>query len=218
MRRAVLLAAITLPLLTAGCGAKARASENAKAVSAPSREEVDAGSLRSSIPAIEAYNQDNNTYAGVTLAKLRSYDTQVANISIAKADKKSYCIESVGADPHLFFAGSNGTIMLGSCADPASGKPYDPPPTEASSSSSEPQDGLSSLRASIPAIEAYFNDHNTYIGTTVSKLREDIDQGLPDITIVSAKKKTYCIEIAADGVTFFDKGPMGSFERGHCPG
>lgn len=76
---------------------------------------------------------------------------------------------------------------------------------------------VANLRASIPAIEAYWQDHNgTYSGMTLSKLRQ-IDYGLPEIKIISAKKRTYCIEIDVKGASAFTRGPMGKIETGTCP-
>jgi hypothetical protein len=166
---------------------------------------------------IEAYREDNNTYAGMTLARLAEIDREIVGLSIASAGKQTYCVEATAGNSRAFKNGPSAEITLGSCSDPNSGKPYNPPPSEGSTSSSESLDAPSSIRAAIPAIEAYYYDHKTYTGMTVSKLREDIDAGLPAIRIVSAKKKTYCIEIAPNGVSFFNKGPGLNIERGHCP-
>ncbi|MGA9762525.1 MAG: hypothetical protein WBQ14_08890 [Gaiellaceae bacterium] len=175
--------------------------------------------LRASIAAIETYYQDHNTYAGMTLAELRYIDPWIPDISIVSAKKKTYCIEATGGDSRIFKNGPTGEMMIGSCADPTNGKPYEPPPSEEPepSSSSEPLDGAGALRSSIPAIEAYWQDHNAYTGMTASKLRETIDAGLPEIKIVSAKKNTYCIEIAVGGASSFVRGPMGAVMQGHCP-
>lgn len=173
--------------------------------------------LRYSVPAIEAYRQDHGTYAGMSLGTLRYIDPGIPDISIVSASKQMYCVEAAAADSRFFKNGPTGKIMLGSCGDPKSGKPFNPPPSEEPLPSSEPLDAASALRASIPAIEAYWQDHNAYTGMTASKIRETIDAELPDIKIVSAKKKTYCIEIAVNGVSSFTQGPMGNIERGHCP-
>jgi hypothetical protein len=199
--------------------------KNGKPYAPPPAEPGDGGSessiasnpLRNSIPAIEAYRQDNGTYAGISLATLRYIDPWIPDISIVRADKRTYCVEAVASGSRTFKNGPTGEIMLGSCGDPKSGKPFSPPPSEEPSPSTEPLDGPSALRASIPAIEAYWQDHTSYAGMTVSNLREKIDAGLPDIKIVSAKKKTYCIEIAVDGVSSFTQGPMGEIKQGHCP-
>ena len=49
--------------------------------------------VRMAIPAVEAWNADHNTYAGLTLAGLRSYDAAVKNVRIIRATKTTYCIE-----------------------------------------------------------------------------------------------------------------------------
>ena len=54
--------------------------------------------VRSSIPAVEAYFADNNTYAGATLAYLQTtYDQGIKNIVIQSATATTYCVESVAA-------------------------------------------------------------------------------------------------------------------------
>jgi hypothetical protein len=196
-----------LLLLAVACGTKTRKHENAQA----------ATKLRASVAAIEAYRLDHNgTYAGMTLARLRDIDSGIATISVVSASKKTYCAEATAGDARAFKNGPASAIMLGSCSDPKSGKPYKSPPPVESSSSSKPLDSINALRASIPAIEAYLQDHNGYTGMTASKLRKEIDQGFPPIKIVSAEKNTYCIEITVDGVSSFARGPMGSIRSGHC--
>ena len=190
MRRAVPLVAIVLVLLAVACGTKASKNENA-----PDEANLRASvaNLRASIPAIEAYYQDNNTYIGLTLTGLQSIDAGIRGISIVSASEQTYCVEATSGGSRAFKNGPSGEIMLGSCSDPNGGKPYNPASSEESSSSSETLDAFSSLRASLPAIEAYYQDHNRYSGMTLSKLRQ-IDPGLPEIKIVSAKKETYCVE------------------------
>src|ERR671917_2514909 len=53
--------------------------------------------VRASIPAVEAYYADNNTYADMTLAKLQgSYDAGVKNITFGTTlNATTYCIQSV---------------------------------------------------------------------------------------------------------------------------
>jgi hypothetical protein len=62
------------------------------------------------------------------------------------------------------------------------------------------------LRASIPAIEAWNADHDTYAGATLDTLRRAYDYGLADIVVVRASRKTYCIESTVDGVTYSKAG------------
>jgi len=56
--------------------------------------------VRASIPAIEAYYADNNTYAGATLSFLQTtYDAGVKNIVVQSVSSTTYCIQStVGAE------------------------------------------------------------------------------------------------------------------------
>jgi hypothetical protein len=55
--------------------------------------------LRAAVPAIEAYAADHNGYAGMTLAALRTYDAGITDITIVRATRDTYCIESgTGAD------------------------------------------------------------------------------------------------------------------------
>ena len=214
MRRAVPLVAIVLVLLAVACGTKASKNENAQD---EANVRASVANLRASIPAIEAYWQDHSAYTGMTLAGLRSIDAGIAGISIVSASKQTYCAEATSGDSRAFKNGPSGEIMLGTCSDPKGGKTYIPPPSEVSTSSSESLDAPSSMRAAIPAIEAYWQDHNgTYSGMTLSKLRQ-IDYGLPEIKIISAKKRTYCIEIDVKGASAFTRGPMGKIETGTCP-
>lgn len=210
MRRAALLAAILLVLLAVACGTKARAHENAQ------DEATSVANLRASLPAIEAYKQDHNAYTGMTPVELHDYDSQIANISIVSARKQTYCIEATGGDSRVFKNGPAAGIMLGTCDDSSNGVPVDSSSADDSSIYTESLDALGSIRASIPAIEAYDQDHNGYSGMTLSKLHQ-IDYGLPEIKIVSAKKRSYCIEINVKGASAFTQGPMGKIETGTCP-
>ena len=56
--------------------------------------------VRAAVPGVEAFNADNATYSGMTLASLKAYDQGVKNISIdpAQTNATGYCIYSdVGA-------------------------------------------------------------------------------------------------------------------------
>jgi hypothetical protein len=203
MRRAIPLAAILISLLPIGCGTKAQNHED------------DARALRAAIPSVLAYYQDHNTYDGMTVAELHNYDAAIESLSIVRLSKKTYCVETGSGNPHVFFDTETFALMLGACSDPNNGEPLNSS-SEDSSSSGESSDALSLLRASIPAIEAYYQDnYGSYSGMTLSKLRQ-LDAGLPELRLVDVKKQTYCAEIEADGTSAFTRGPNGEIMLGSC--
>ena len=69
-----------------------------------SRAEVSAAkaNVRASIPGVEAFYADHNTYSGLHLTKLQlSYDAGIKNISVVRATAASYCVQSIGRPGHL---------------------------------------------------------------------------------------------------------------------
>ena len=72
------------------------------------------------------------------------------------------------------------------------------------------------VRASIPAIEAFYADNNTYAGATLSYLQSTYDQGVKNIVIQSAGSTTYCIESTVGGKVFNKKGPGADIVSGVC--
>ena len=50
--------------------------------------------VRYAVPAIEAYRAYHNGYAGMTLDALNKYDATIADITIVRATRDTYCIES----------------------------------------------------------------------------------------------------------------------------
>jgi hypothetical protein len=92
-------------------------------------------------------------------------------------------------------------------------------------------DAEANVRASIPAVEAYFADNNGfagdfadgdastvgYTGMTVALLRQRYDAGIRDVRIVRADAKTYCVESGSGSGTFHKAGPAAQIEPGHCP-
>src|SRR5919199_4153615 len=72
--------------------------------------------VRASIPAIEAYYADNNTYSGMTLAKLQSsYDQGVKNVSFGTLSATSYCVYSSVGQASFQKNGPGADIVVGSC-------------------------------------------------------------------------------------------------------
>jgi type IV pilus assembly protein PilA len=73
------------------------------------------------------------------------------------------------------------------------------------------------VRSSIPAVEAYFADNNTYAGATLAYLQTTYDQGVKNIVIQSASSTTYCVESVVGAETFKKAGPGADIVTGACP-
>jgi type IV pilus assembly protein PilA len=73
------------------------------------------------------------------------------------------------------------------------------------------------VRSSIPAVEAYFADNNTYSGATLAYLQTTYDQGVKNIVIQSASSTTYCVESTVGAETFKKAGPGADIVTGACP-
>jgi type IV pilus assembly protein PilA len=64
------------------------------------------------------------------------------------------------------------------------------------------------VRASIPAVEAYFADSTTgYTGMTLAVLQSSYDQGIKGIEVVSATATSYCVESVVGGKSWKKDGP-----------
>jgi type IV pilus assembly protein PilA len=72
------------------------------------------------------------------------------------------------------------------------------------------------VRSSIPAVEAYFADNNTYAGATLAYLQTTYDQGVKNITIQSATATTYCVQSVVGAETFNKNGPGADIVSGTC--
>jgi hypothetical protein len=167
--------------------------------------------VRNAIPALEAYAVDHGGYKGVTLAKIRRYDTSIRNIAIRRATRRTYCIQSTTRPP-AHKAGPGAPVSTGSCAVRGTPIPFTPPPSD----DPQPTTAEQRLRAAVPAIEAYAADHSGYAGMTIAALRK-YDAGIADITIVRALRDTYCIESGADAQQFHKNGPGEAAAPGPCP-
>lgn len=72
--------------------------------------------LRAAIPAIEAYYADNGTYAGMTDDLLRAnYDAGIPTITLVRANKNTYCVESTVEGVTFHKAGPAKDIASGPC-------------------------------------------------------------------------------------------------------
>jgi type IV pilus assembly protein PilA len=73
------------------------------------------------------------------------------------------------------------------------------------------------VRSSIPAVEAYFADNNSYAGATLAYLQTTYDQGVKNIVIQSASATTYCVQSTVGAETFKKSGPGADIVSGACP-
>src|SRR5687768_11788902 len=77
-------------------------------------------------------------------------------------------------------------------------------------------EGMTAVRASIPAIEAFYADNGTYKGVTLTLLQQRYDAGIKDIEVVKATDKTYCIQSTTPGFPWYKAGPTADILPGDC--
>lgn len=66
------------------------------------------------------------------------------------------------------------------------------------------------VRQAIASVEAYHQDHGTYLGMTVPGLRAGYDSGLASsIALGALTPGTYCVQASVDGRTWHVDGPGG---------
>ena len=72
--------------------------------------------VRAALPAAEAYFGDHGSYAGMTIAKLRtSYDTGVKINTIKLTGTKTYCVDAVSGAFTYTVTNPGGNIAPGHC-------------------------------------------------------------------------------------------------------
>ena len=73
--------------------------------------------VRAAVPAMEAYNADHATgYTGATLAKLKSIDAGVKNITVRAATLSGYCVQNTSPSTVTWHkSGPGGDIVNGAC-------------------------------------------------------------------------------------------------------
>jgi type IV pilus assembly protein PilA len=75
----------------------------------------------------------------------------------------------------------------------------------------------SNLRAALPAVEAYYQDHASYATMTMAGLETSYDQGIaPGVSILSASANTYCLRSSHGDVSFFKDGPGATVTTTAC--
>jgi len=173
--------------------------------------QVRAREVRSAVPAAEAWYADHNTYAGMTLVKLRrAYDRTLKNIRVGRATKKGYCIQST-LRPFVHYDGPAGPMRKGACG--VRGAPVPRPGDTPAPPASTPEQHV---RYAVPAIEAFAADHGGYAGMTVEQLRR-YDASISDITVAWATRDAYCIESGSGSDTYHRVGPRETPAPGPCP-
>ena len=71
--------------------------------------------VRNSIPAIEAYFAEHGSYAGLTVAKIRAYDSSIRGVAVKRAGTSGYCVQSTLAGPVVHYDGPVGPLRRGRC-------------------------------------------------------------------------------------------------------
>ncbi len=76
------------------------------------------------------------------------------------------------------------------------------------------------VREALPAVEAYFADHATYVGLSIGVLQANYDAGLADSLVFSGVSATeYCVSAFTGGHTAHLSGPDNPQPQdGPCPG
>jgi hypothetical protein len=73
----------------------------------------------------------------------------------------------------------------------------------------------SNVRATIPALEAYYADHGSYSGATLEGLRDAYDSQIPEVAIYT-NAESYCVESTVGGASYFKNGPVVEILPGLC--
>jgi type IV pilus assembly protein PilA len=73
------------------------------------------------------------------------------------------------------------------------------------------------VRASIPAVEAYYADTNSYAGMTLAALQASYDAGVKNISFgTTLNATTYCVQSTVGAATFNKNGPSADIVSGAC--
>lgn len=72
------------------------------------------------------------------------------------------------------------------------------------------------LRVAQPDIESYGADHHGYVGMTANRIRNEINLAFPDVDVVRASAKSYCVQATVGGFTAHQDGPKAPYAPGRC--
>jgi len=78
-------------------------------------------------------------------------------------------------------------------------------------------DAEAAVRATMPAIEVYYTDNQTYAGMTSELLRKDYGLPFPVRIVVRDNGRAYCVEAPSQGPSAHYEGPAGTVATGPCP-
>ena len=73
------------------------------------------------------------------------------------------------------------------------------------------------VRATLPSLEAYFADNDTYAGATYAVLHDSYDAGLAPVSLSSLSDTGYCVEATVGSKTYSKAGPSAPLVQGSCP-
>jgi prepilin-type N-terminal cleavage/methylation domain-containing protein len=72
--------------------------------------------LRTALPAVAAFHSDNDSYAGLTVAALKSYDQGVSSgITVVSSSAAGYCLRSIHRGQAFYKNGPGGDITTTVC-------------------------------------------------------------------------------------------------------
>jgi type IV pilus assembly protein PilA len=72
------------------------------------------------------------------------------------------------------------------------------------------------VRASIPGVEAYYADHNTYVGLTSAVLKASYDAGIKNVQVVRATASSYCVQSTVGQAIYKKGGPSADITVTAC--
>jgi type IV pilus assembly protein PilA len=72
------------------------------------------------------------------------------------------------------------------------------------------------VRASIPGIEAYYADNNSYSGMNLPGIQASYDAGIKNITFGTLTATSYCVQSTVGQATFNKNGPSADIVTGAC--
>jgi prepilin-type N-terminal cleavage/methylation domain-containing protein len=81
------------------------------------QEAASQASVRSAVPALEAYFADNGSYAGMDMAELQALDPTIQVTLVGTPNASSYCIRSANT-PYWYKQGPTGVISTTACTGP----------------------------------------------------------------------------------------------------